>query len=414
MNKGWSEFKLGEVLTIKYGKDHKKLNTGKVPCYGTGGIMRYVEKFLSEEESILLPRKGSLNNIYYVNKPFWTVDTLFWSQINKEKCIAKYIFYVMSGIDLAKLNVGSAIPSLTVPVLNDLSLNLPPLPEQKAIAHILGTLDAKIELNRKMNETLEAMAQALFKSWFVDFDPVLDNALAQGNDIPEALKAKAERRKAVKANGEYKALPAAIQKLFPAAFVYNEELGKWIPEGWGNSKLESLVKVKYGKDHKKLKEGKYPCYGSGGVMRYVEQALCELESVLIPRKGSLNNMMYVREPFWSVDTMFFTLFEKKNMVKFLFYYLKKFNFAEMNVGSAVPSMTTKVLNDIDLIIPSEIILENYEKQVELIITRKEANIKLNKNLIKTRDFLLSQLISGKTRLPKTFIQQFETKTALVS
>ncbi|HCT53686.1 MAG TPA: type I restriction endonuclease, partial [Balneola sp.] len=155
----WSNISLGEVLTIKYGKDHKKLEDGMIPCYGTGGVMRYVEKSLSEEESILLPRKGSLNNIYYINEPFWTVDTLFWSKVDKEKAIPKYLFYAISSFDLASLNVGSAVPSLTVPVLNNLQLNLPPLPEQKAIAHILGKLDDKIELNRQMNQTLEDMAQ---------------------------------------------------------------------------------------------------------------------------------------------------------------------------------------------------------------------------------------------------------------
>ena len=101
--------------------------------------------------------------------------------------------------------------------------------EQKAIAHILGTLDDKIELNRQMNATLEAMAQALFKSWFVDFDPVIDNALAAGNSIPEPLQAKAEVRAAL--GDQRKPLPEAIQKQFPSRFVFSEEMG-WIPEGW--------------------------------------------------------------------------------------------------------------------------------------------------------------------------------------
>ena len=320
----------------------------------------------------------------------------------------KFLYYLLKNNRrvLKNLNIGAAQPSIKVGDILDLFFTIPPLQEQKAIAHVLGTLDDKIELNRKMNETLEAMAQAMFKSWFVDFDPVLDNALAQGNAIPDALQAKAERRKAVLASGKYKALPVDIQGLFPASFVYNEELGKWIPNGWEVSKLKALVNVKYGKDHKKLNEGKYPCYGSGGVMRFVEKALCESESVLIPRKGSLNNMLYVRQPFWSVDTMFFTLFKRQNMVKFIFYYLKKFNFAEMNVGSAVPSMTTKVLNNINIITPCENVLESFEKQIELLATRKDSNTKYNEKLTLTRDLLLSQLISGKTRLPESFVQQF--------
>jgi len=124
--------------------------------------------------------------------------------------------------------------------------------------------------------------------------------------------------------------------------------------------------------------------------------------------------MYVSEPFWSVDTMFFTLFKKKNMVKYLFYFLRKFNFAEMNVGSAVPSMTTKVLNNINLILPTDNLLETFEKQAELIVTRKESNVKQNETLVKNRDLLLSQLISGKTRLPTTFIKKFESSKEAVA
>ena len=117
--------------------------------------------------------------------------------------------------------------------------NLPvpdvPLSQQKAIAHILGTLDDKIELNRRMNETLEAMAQALFKSWFVDFDPVIDNALAAGNPIPAELADKAECRKAAGAS----CVPSDIARLFPASFQ-SSELG-WIPEGWTAGKLEDIA-----------------------------------------------------------------------------------------------------------------------------------------------------------------------------
>jgi hypothetical protein len=129
----WREVRLESVLEVKYGKDHKKLQDGLVPCYGTGGIMRYVNNELYDEESILIPRKGSLNNIYYLDEPFWTVDTLFWTKIDKDKVVTKFLFYQLTLIDFTILNVGSAVPSLTVPVLNEIDISLPPLPEQKAI-----------------------------------------------------------------------------------------------------------------------------------------------------------------------------------------------------------------------------------------------------------------------------------------
>ncbi|ALF60952.1 hypothetical protein AOC03_12270 (plasmid) [Psychrobacter urativorans] len=120
-----------------------------------------------------------------------------------------------------------------IPTIKELPLLIPPLPKQKAIAHILGSLDDKIELNRQMNETLEAMAQALFKSWFVDFDPVLDNALAAGNPIPDELSARDEQRQAIPKTDTNN---HAIRALFPDAFEFTEEMG-WILEGWNITKV---------------------------------------------------------------------------------------------------------------------------------------------------------------------------------
>jgi type I restriction enzyme S subunit len=124
--------------------------------------------------------------------------------------------------------IGATMPNLNTGILAGVRLRVPTLETQKSIAHILGTLDDKIELNRRMNATLEAMAQALFKSWFVDFDPVIDNALAAGNPIPEPLRKRAEVRAAL--GDKRKPLPEAIQKRFPSRFVFSEAMG-WIPEG---------------------------------------------------------------------------------------------------------------------------------------------------------------------------------------
>ena len=171
MPQNWKTYKLSDVAIIKYGKDHKKLDEGLIPCYGTGGIMRYVDKCLSKEESVLIPRKGSLNNIYYINKPFWTVDTLFWTQVDSSKILPKYLYYNFKTLDFASKDVGSAVPSLTTSLLNEIKITIPELKEQKAIASILSALDDKIELNLQMNKTLEEMAMALYKHWFVDFGP---------------------------------------------------------------------------------------------------------------------------------------------------------------------------------------------------------------------------------------------------
>jgi len=186
----WKEYKLGEVLTIKYGKDHKQIADGHIPIYGSGGIMRYGEQSLYEGPSILIPRKGSLNNIMYSDKPFWTVDTMFWTIINEDMANPLFVYYSICKKDFASLNVGSAVPSLTVPVIEDIDIQLPSKETQNRIVTILKSLDDKIEVNRRINDNLEQQAQALFKSWFVDFEPFRDQPFVESElgMIPEGWK----------------------------------------------------------------------------------------------------------------------------------------------------------------------------------------------------------------------------------
>lgn len=135
---------------------------------------------------------------------------------------------------------GSTFPNVSRNQLLELEIDIPPLPEQRAIAHILGSLDDKIELNRRMNETLEAMASALFKSWFIDFDPVIDNALAAGHPIPEELQARAALRESL--GDARKPLPDDIRNLFPGEFEFTEEMG-WIPKGWEARSVSDLLSI---------------------------------------------------------------------------------------------------------------------------------------------------------------------------
>lgn len=293
-------------------------------------------------------------------------------------------------ISIATSSGGQA--NLSPKQILDTSILLPPLVEQKAIAHILGSLDDKIELNRQMNETLESMAKALFKSWFVDFDPVIDNALAAGNAIPDQFAKRAEQRKAIEKKDH-----SDIQSLFPDEFKFTEEMG-WIPKGWESVKLDKLLEVKYGKDHKKLDEGTIPVYGSGGLMRHVNKSLYIGESILIPRKGTLSNLMFVDEEFWTVDTMFFSIPKFSNIAKYIFHHLKLLDLTSMNVGSAVPSMTTKVLNDLDILYPCENTLKEFNRLVTDFYNRSSSLNSQNETLAKLRDTLLPKLMSGELRI----------------
>lgn len=161
-----------------------------------------------------------------------------------------------------------------------------------------------------------------------------------------------------------------------------------------NGRLDEVITVKYGKDHKKLADGLIPVYGSGGIMRYVERPLYTEESVLIPRKGSLNNVMYVNEPFWSVDTMFYTEMKLPNVAKFVYHFMKGKDLASMNAGSAVPSMTTDILNAMEIVIPSTDKLREFEELVSPLYTMIKANMIQNVKLANLRDCLLPRLMSG--------------------
>lgn len=354
----WKEDVLGNVLEVKYGKDHKKLADGQYPVYGSGGLMRYVDSKLYDGPSILIPRKGTLNNIMFVEGPFWTVDTMFWSIINTDKVDPKFLFYSICKRDFASMNVGSAVPSMTVNILNDIQISYPKnIADQRRIASILSSLDRKIELNNKINADLEEMAQAIFKNWFVDFEPFKDGK-----------------------------------------FV-DSELGM-IPEGWKVGTLEDLITIKYGKDHKKLEDGTFPVYGSGGFMRFVNSWLYDGESVLIPRKGTLDNIMYVCEKFWTVDTMFFSVPKMDYVMKYVYNYIKRFDFSKMNEGTSVPSNTAARLNKMPILIPTHKILEMYDETLCPIYNKRKMKDKESRTLSLLRDTLLPRLMSGELEVPE--------------
>jgi len=351
-------------------------------------------KCIATDHELIYTRTGQVGLVYrnkvgvvhnncfkVIPSPELDKDFLYW-----------FLFQESTKAHVNAVASGSVQKDLNHAAFLTLSIPKPELSEQKAIASILDSLDDKIELNRQMNETLEAMAQALFKSWFVDFDPVIDNALAAGNAIPDEFIERAEQRKGIEKKDN-----SDIQALFPDEFKFTEEMG-WIPKGWESVKLDKLLEVKYGKDHKKLDEGTIPVYGSGGLMRHVNKSLYIGESILIPRKGTLSNLMFVDEEFWTVDTMFFSIPKFSNIAKYIFHHLKLLDLTSMNVGSAVPSMTTKVLNDLDILYPCENTLKEFNRLVTDFYNRSSSLNSQNETLAKLRDTLLPKLMSGELRI----------------
>ena len=149
-----NKYKLRELVKIKNGKDYKNLDKGFFPVYGSGGIITHVSQFLFEHESILLPRKGSLSNIMYVNKPFWTVDTMYWTEVNTEVVYPKYLYYYLRLMDLSSRDSGSTLPSMTFDAYYDISVDVPSLDIQKKVLSLLNPIDDKIVINNKINDNL--------------------------------------------------------------------------------------------------------------------------------------------------------------------------------------------------------------------------------------------------------------------
>ena len=168
-----------------------------------------------------------------------------------------------------------------------------------------------------------------------------------------------------------------------------------VPEGWKKSTLEDLIDVNYGKDHKKAPDdGDIPVYGSGGLMRKCNKSLFNGESVLVPRKGSLNNIMYVNEEFWTVDTMFYTTMKKNHTALFVYFYLRSYDMYAMNIGAAVPSMTVNILNAMYIVIPPEELLEQYDGVAQTFFNKRKILLDQTARLTEARDRLLPKLMSG--------------------
>lgn len=172
--------------------------------------------------------------------------------------------------------------------------------------------------------------------------------------------------------------------------------------------LSELVEVRYGKDHKKLGGGTIPVYGSGGFMRYADSALYKGEAVLIPRKGTLNNVMYVNEEFWTVDTMFYAVPKAQGAAKYAYQFLRKLDLASMNSGSAVPSMTTKILNALNLPIPSASDLKTLDVKLEPLFETQRMCDRESERLSSLRDALLPKLMSGEIDVSKVGLTQLNS------
>jgi len=317
---------------------------------------------------------------------------------------------------------GSAQPFIGLNSLRGLPIALPSLEEQTFIAHILGSLDDKIELNRQMNATLEAMAQALFKSWFVDFDPVIDNALAAGNPIPETLHARAEARAAL--GDQRKPLPEAIQNQFPNRFVFNDDLG-WVPEGWDVSSLESMIELIGGGTPKTAIDeywnGEVPWFSVVDAPNKSDVFVLDTEKHVTPQgienssakllpvgttiisaRGTVGKCAVVGKPM-AMNQSCYGVRGSEGYSDYFTYYtvlLRVADLQQRSHGSVFSTITRDTFRSIKTAKCPPELSSSFDQAISDYMSRIVVNLQSNKTLTKLRNTLLPKLLSGQLRIPE--------------
>ena len=375
---------LAEIIDGDRGKNYPKqdefypqgyclfLNTGNVT---KEGLIFEENQFITKEKDealrkgklkrgdIVYTTRGTVGNAGYYNSnvPYENVrinSGMVILRANGEIVDARFLYQILKSEYyrpyFKQYCTGSAQPQLPIKNFSQIYLNVPDIKTQHRIADILSAYDDLIENNQKQIKLLEEVAQRLYKEWFVDLN-------------------------------------------FPGH--ENTKIVDGVPEGWSRGLLQELIDVNYGKDHKKAPDdGNIPVYGSGGLMRKCNKSLFSGEAVLIPRKGSLNNIMYVDETFWTVDTMFYATMKQPHTAVFVYFFVKAFDMYSMNIGAAVPSMTTKILDAMDVVIPDKETLEKFDKRAKVYFNKIKTLQGQNERLKTARDLLLPKLMSGEVEV----------------
>lgn len=356
----WKEYKLSELLTIKYGKNQKAVEdpNGRIPIYGTGGLMGFASRPLYDKPSILIGRKGSIEKVRYVDHPFWTVDTLFYSEINKEIVLPKFLYYSMSLTNFSNYNEGTTIPSLRTETLNRLIYRIPSFKIQEKIVQILSSLDDKIELNNAINRNLEEQAQSIFKSWFIDFEPF-------GGKMPKDW------------------------KMGTVADIIVSHDSKRIP--LSSMQRDSMKKI-------------YPYYGATSCMDYVEDYIFDGIYLLLGEDGTVVDkdgfpiLQYVEGKFWVNNHAHILTGKSGYSVEMLYLFFSMTKVQEIVTGAVQPKISQGRLNGLSAIIPNEKTAIAFDAIIQPIFAQIRTIKKEIQSLSNIRDTLLPKLMSGEMEL----------------
>ncbi|WP_430303020.1 restriction endonuclease subunit S, partial [Pseudomonas aeruginosa] len=247
----WKELNLGDVIELKRGYDlpKGKRSVGVIPIVSSSGISDFHSEAMVKGPGVVTGRYGTIGEVFYIDGDFWPLNTTLYV-CDFKGSDPRFISYFLRTLDFQAYSDKGAVPGVNRNHLHTAKVRIPALPVQKAIARILDALDSKIDLNHRINQTLEAMAQAIFKSWFIDFDPVKARiaAIEQGQDPLRA----AMRALSGKTDADRDQMPrehhdqlAATAALFSDAM---EESELWeIPKGWGIKSVSNIARFATGK-----------------------------------------------------------------------------------------------------------------------------------------------------------------------
>ena len=338
---------------------------------------------------IVFTHAGNISNVAYVpeNSEFerYVVSQRqFYLRCDRAKVIPEFVtayFKTPTGQHQLLANSSQVgVPSIARPVsyLRTIEIPLPPLSEQRRIARIIGALDDKIELNRQTNETLEQLARALFKSWFVDFDPVrakMDGRWQRGQSLP--------------------GLPADLYGLFPGHLI-TSELGE-IPEGWEVKALGECIDLAYGKSLKAdvRNPGNVFVIGSNGQVGWHDEKLVTGPGIVIGRKGNPGTVSWCQNDFFPIDTTFYVIPKAEHLnLHFLFFALWCQDLPAIAADSAVPGLNRNLAYMNRQIIPEALLLDQFGSHISTLFNRRDSLEEESRTLAAQRDTLLPKLLTG--------------------
>ncbi|MDE8642045.1 restriction endonuclease subunit S [Proteus mirabilis] len=434
MGSKWQQIPLGQLISLQRGHDLPTQNrvNGQIPVMGSSGLTGWHNVSKCTGPGVVIGRSGnSMGVVSYSDSDFWPLNTCLYVTDFKGND-EKYIYYMLQQIDFDKFNSGSAQKSLNRNAVYPYNVMATiDIEEQKSIGKILANFEDKITLNRQINQTLEQMAQTLFKSWFVDFDPVVDSALDAGffeQDLgfSEELLHRVEVRKAVRESDNFKPLSEDIRRLFPNAFEECAEpalgLGGWVPKGWKGQPIKThCVKIQNGGTPSRSNSdywdgGNIPWLTSGevrqSIVTNVENTITDLGlqnssakwvssySTLVALYGATAGEVSINVDPLTTNQAVCALIPKESYCWFNYLQVRNKTIEMQNqaVGSAQQNISKRLVENLIVISPLPYIVEIFNQRVEPLFLKSIFNQKMAMELTKLRDTLLPKLISGELSL----------------